>query len=159
MTTGERIKLARKAANLTQKELADMLNISAVNISQLENDTRVPKLDTLRKIAEKLHVHWLDILGDDDASRSVFAESLRDDSVGSNLPGELRTLSAAMHLVGYSLEEDHGEYYFWGKGGRYRLTEEQTQELLNSSVQYVEFLCEKLERELTDIPKCLRKEE
>ena len=54
MNVGNRIKLARKAAGLTQKQLADRLGISPVNISQLENNARAPKFETLKRIAEAL---------------------------------------------------------------------------------------------------------
>lgn len=56
MTTGEKIRQARKAAGITQAELAKRLNISSVNISQLENGYRLPKVDTLQKIATALGV-------------------------------------------------------------------------------------------------------
>lgn len=56
MTTGERIKEARKRAGLTQKELADKLGISYVGISQWENNQRNPKLETLQRIADALGV-------------------------------------------------------------------------------------------------------
>ena len=51
MTTGTRIKQARKKAGMTQAALADKLGISYVGVSQWENDLRNPKLETLRKIA------------------------------------------------------------------------------------------------------------
>lgn len=62
MTTGELIKAARMKAGLTQRELADKLNVSFVNISQWENGTRNPKKETLQKIANALNIpmHELD---------------------------------------------------------------------------------------------------
>lgn len=58
MTTGQYIKAARIAAGLTQKQLADKLGISYVNISQLENgrSKRGPTLETLNKIAAVLGI-------------------------------------------------------------------------------------------------------
>lgn len=56
MTVGEKIRAARKAANLTQKQLGARLGISYVNISQLEGGQRIPSLDTLQKIADALQV-------------------------------------------------------------------------------------------------------
>lgn len=56
MTTGERIKAARINAGLTQRELAERLNVSFVNISQWENGVRNPKIETLQKIADALNV-------------------------------------------------------------------------------------------------------
>ena len=54
MTTGQRIKAARKKAGMTQAALAEKLGISYVNISQLEKDQRNPKLETLQRIAAAL---------------------------------------------------------------------------------------------------------
>ena len=54
MTTGQRIKAARKKAGMTQADLAKKLGISYVNISQLETDQRSPKLETLQRIAAAL---------------------------------------------------------------------------------------------------------
>lgn len=63
MTIGEAIKTARKAVPMTQKELAEKLGVSAVNISQLENGARTPKIETLQNIAKALGVSTLDLLG------------------------------------------------------------------------------------------------
>ena len=56
MTIGERIKLARKNANVTQADLATKLNIPFQSISQWERDVRKPKLETLNRIATALGV-------------------------------------------------------------------------------------------------------
>lgn len=60
-TLGSRIKIARKAAKLTQKQVADHFGIDRVNISQWESDTtkpdgyRIPDLATLLGTSES----WL----------------------------------------------------------------------------------------------------
>lgn len=61
MTTGERIKAARKQVGMTQAELAQKLGISYVGVSQWENDLRNPKIETLQRIAAALgvDVNWL----------------------------------------------------------------------------------------------------
>lgn len=58
---GERIQKAREAANLTQKELADKVDISLSLIEQYESNARNPKTDTLFKIAEALNVNPKDL--------------------------------------------------------------------------------------------------
>lgn len=67
MTTGQRIKAARKKANMTQAELATLLEIPFQSVSQWERDIRRPKKETLEKIAEKLGVFYLDLYGDEDS--------------------------------------------------------------------------------------------
>ena len=56
MTIGERVKAIRKSKHMTQKELGDILGISSVNISQIENNVREPKIETLARIASALDV-------------------------------------------------------------------------------------------------------
>lgn len=61
MTTGQRIKEARKRAGMTQSELAQKLNIPFQSVSQWERDLRNPKIETLLRIsaALKVDVNWL----------------------------------------------------------------------------------------------------
>lgn len=64
MTTGQRIKAARKAAGMTQKELGDKLGLSFQSIAQWENDLRNPKYDTLKRIADALDIQVYDLMDD-----------------------------------------------------------------------------------------------
>lgn len=65
MTTGQRIKAARKAAGMTQKELGDKLGLSFQSIAQWENDLRNPKMETLERIADALDVPLSEICSKD----------------------------------------------------------------------------------------------
>ena len=56
MTTGNKIKEARKKAKLSQKELGIKLGVSQAMIGQYESGKRKPKLETLDKIANALNV-------------------------------------------------------------------------------------------------------
>ena len=56
MTTGEKIKEARKKAGMTQAELGALLGVSGSMIGQWENDFRHPKLETRAKIADALGI-------------------------------------------------------------------------------------------------------
>ena len=53
---GARIKTARERAGLTQEDLAAELEMSPTHISVLERGIKSPKLETLVKIANTLHV-------------------------------------------------------------------------------------------------------
>ena len=44
---GQRIKAAREAKNLTQEELAALVNLSTTHVSVIERGLKVTKLDTL----------------------------------------------------------------------------------------------------------------
>lgn len=54
MTTGELIKYFRQKRGLTQKELAEELGVPYQSIYQWESGRRIPKIDTVAKIASVL---------------------------------------------------------------------------------------------------------
>lgn len=62
MTTGQLIRKARKAAGMTQAELAQALNIPFQSISQWERDIRNPKQESLQRIADALSVQIIDLV-------------------------------------------------------------------------------------------------
>lgn len=65
MTTGQRIKEARKKAELTQKGLAEKLGIAYQTLAQWENDLRNPKYDTLKRIAAALNIPIHELISDE----------------------------------------------------------------------------------------------
>lgn len=81
MTTGDRIKEARKKRGWTQAELANKLGISYVGVSQWENNQRNPKLETLRQIAMALEVPVSSLMP------STFSEVLEDETLQVFLDG------------------------------------------------------------------------
>ena len=62
MTTGQRIKKARKAAGMTQADLAKKLNIPFQSVSQWERDLRKPKYETLLRIADALSLNFSELI-------------------------------------------------------------------------------------------------
>ena len=63
MTLNEKIKNARKAAGLTQQQLADATGIDRQVYSMYERGARNPRLEKLKKIADACGVA-LDYFGD-----------------------------------------------------------------------------------------------
>ena len=63
MVLGDRIKKRRLELNMTQEELGDLIGVSKVAICTYENNTRTPKLDTLKKISEALSIEFTYLLG------------------------------------------------------------------------------------------------
>ena len=55
MNLGENIKTARKAAGVTQKELAERLQVYQKDISRWENNELTPNAITLAKICRDLN--------------------------------------------------------------------------------------------------------
>ena len=56
MTFGEKLSSLRKQANLTQSDLADKLNVSRQAITKWENDTGLPDLGNIKKLASIFNV-------------------------------------------------------------------------------------------------------
>lgn len=54
MNLGENIRVARKAAGITQKELAEILNVYQKDISRWENNELVPGSIYLARICKAL---------------------------------------------------------------------------------------------------------
>ncbi len=63
MVAGQRLKEARKKANLTQEQLANMLGIKAAEISQYESNKRTPRWPVFRKILDILNISADEVLG------------------------------------------------------------------------------------------------
>lgn len=73
MTTGERIKLARKNAGLTQVALASKLGVTGSMIAQYETGKRNPKYGTIRQIASILHIEWTELVPEEDQEKVITA--------------------------------------------------------------------------------------
>lgn len=59
MTTGQVIAAARKAAGMTQAELAAAAELQQPNVSAIERDARAPTIDVLCRIAAALKTGFL----------------------------------------------------------------------------------------------------
>lgn len=53
----ERLKYLRETRNLTQKDLAELANVSQPTIAHIEKGTKDPSVNTLSKIANALDIH------------------------------------------------------------------------------------------------------
>lgn len=56
MKFSECLKLARQQKGITQKQLAELLNVPVSTINRYENDNMEPRLNTVMQIAEVLHM-------------------------------------------------------------------------------------------------------
>lgn len=90
MTTGERIKAARKKAKMTQAALGLELGVSGSMVAQYETGARNPKYKTLERIAEKLgvSVSYLQGLDDAIADLEIVGMSIEDIAEEMNVPAE-----------------------------------------------------------------------
>lgn len=53
---GKNIKYVRKSLNITQERLSEIVDISTVFISQIENGARKPSLETVYKLSIALNI-------------------------------------------------------------------------------------------------------
>lgn len=79
---GRRMKAAREQKQLTQEELAALVDLSPTHVSVIERGTKIPRLDTFVAIANVLEVS---------------ADSLLLDVVDHAAAGVASELSAALH--------------------------------------------------------------
>lgn len=71
MTVGERIRILRKKQNLTQKQLAEKLNVSSQVVSNFERGYTPPDKDDLESLAEFFNCSIDFILGKTDTSKQT----------------------------------------------------------------------------------------
>ena len=55
-TLGERVRLYRNRANLTQRELAELVGVTAHTVGQWESDLFCPSIGSLRVLAARLDI-------------------------------------------------------------------------------------------------------
>lgn len=74
MSIGENIKKHRKSLNISQKQLAEKLNMPISTLANYENNHREPNIETLNKIATALGVTINDLV-------NVEAEKSNENSI------------------------------------------------------------------------------
>lgn len=62
MALYQKIAYYREKAGLSQRELADRVGVSSGAIGQYETNRRTPRIETLRRLAEALHVSVAELI-------------------------------------------------------------------------------------------------
>lgn len=91
MDTGTKIKQIRKSKKLTQRQLADKIDVTAATITKYENNQLSISIDTLRKIAIALDVSLISLLDDPSEiidKSGVFIGSLKSNNENLNFSAE-----------------------------------------------------------------------
>lgn len=115
MGIGENIKKERKKFGLTQHELSARLGVSPAMISQYENGTRKPKIETIEKIADALKIpvgHLLD--GCFESYREEYKKTRewkKGEQFNSSYYGVIKILEYIYDNVEEKELEDIGYYY------------------------------------------------
>ena len=63
LNIGEKIAKLRRDHHLTQEQLAERVNVSSKTVSNIENDNRVIRIDTLLQICRELGTTPNDLFG------------------------------------------------------------------------------------------------
>jgi transcriptional regulator with XRE-family HTH domain len=73
MTIGDKIKKAREAKSLSQKEVAAVLKMNQSQYSKIENGKVDPQFSTIEKIAKALKINIVDLVAAEDIFKDVSA--------------------------------------------------------------------------------------
>lgn len=87
MSIGKRIRQYRTEAKLSQKELGKRLGISQQQIAQYETGKRIPKLETIDKIAKALNIDPYSIYSFDMASKTL-ENDMNKDTIAAHFNGD-----------------------------------------------------------------------
>lgn len=94
MKIGDRIKQIRLSKNISQKQLASILNIPVSTLANYENNHREPKIETLKKIANALSVPLTDLMNDSlhhFAIASAYEHNRAMSDINNNLTNSFNT--------------------------------------------------------------------
>lgn len=100
MTIGDRIKYYRKAVNLTQAELAEMVGLSPSAIRMYETNKREPKMDTLQKICITLNIPITEFFINELEKKFPSAQLNRESK-------EIELIEQLLNLYGYRIKHIH----------------------------------------------------
>ena len=120
MSIGNKIKQYREANKMTQKDIAEILEVEAGTISKYESGMIEPNLESVRRLAETFHITIDELVKEEekfDISKINVLEVLREQKE-MNLKGNLyhqTQISFAYntnHIEGSTLTEDQTRYIF-----------------------------------------------
>ncbi len=102
MTMGKTLKNLREKVGLTQKELAERMNVSPAHISQYERNLRNPSISQLKKFADALGVSFNMLLTSKFNSMTESSIEIQKDVVNNFL---INDFSEKLIHIGYNLRE------------------------------------------------------
>lgn len=113
MELGQRIKNRRKELNLSLRELAEQVALTASFLSQVERDLTSPSIDSLRKISQALDVPIFYFLVETDSTSPVVRRDQRRKITfpGTHLTYELLTPDLNRKMEAIMVELEPGDHY------------------------------------------------
>lgn len=140
LNLGENIKRYRKNKKLTQKQLADKLQVSSITIQNYENNRREPSIAMLNKLAAILDCTVADLL---EEKILTLKPEIKDFFSG---PGKVKNEESIFQEALYDYIG-----FCYGPGGD--LTEDEILSLSKEITKYVNLLTKKIknEKELKEV--------
>ena len=118
---GDKIKLYRENKEMTQNDLADILEVSAGTVSKYESGSLEPSIESIKRLAELFEISIDELLNDEkekfDISKINVLDTLReqkDMKLKGNLYHQTQVSFAynTNHIEGSTLTEDQTRYIF-----------------------------------------------
>lgn len=106
--SGEKIREARKAANLTQAQLGEKMNVSGSMIGQYETEARRPSIKTAKKIASILGIDARALLVEFEADDWVAVPAAEALGAPSTLGRRQAEISSANQLLKALVDQYEG---------------------------------------------------
>lgn len=100
---GEKIKIARESKGISQKDLAQMINMSDRTISAYEGGKKLPPIDTLFDIADRLDRSIVFFLTDDDDPASIAERVYRTEQTLLDLLEDVKSIKSSIAPQGIDL--------------------------------------------------------
>ena len=101
----EKIREIRKSKKMSQEELGKLLGVSQAMIAQYENGTRIPKIETIQKIAKALNVKYTNLLDMESIEKEMDFFELYT-SYLKNIGYSIKLYSNSKNLI-YRIEYDN----------------------------------------------------
>ena len=121
MEIGKKIKKYREKNNMTQRDIAEILDVEPGTISKYENDMIEPNIESLKRLAETFNITIDELLNDEedkfDISKINVLDILREQKemkLKGNLYHNTQVIFAynTNHIEGSKLTEDQTRYIF-----------------------------------------------
>ena len=149
---GSNIKKARKAQKLTQKELADKMDVSVVTIQQWEKGAYVPKTDKMIKLAKVLGYFGVDLYDgiEDFIPYEISYSSQKEVNNLIDFENKLFSLHNGYKLIAYLDERGDPWMFLEYPDGVLEVSNIELNEIDQETDEYLIFKLEQLKRKNKD---------
>ena len=111
MTFGQKIKKLRTESNLTQKDLADKMNVTFQTVSKWENDTNEPDITNIKELAKIFNCSY-EYLFSDESEKAVVMEKINLEEI-SRLVADKKFEQAKNELEKHELNDEKDIRYIY----------------------------------------------